>query len=79
MNKSFRDELENNEVNLLRAENDKLHEIIACCYQLAGLVDAPLVWFDVLSDPKTQHESKLIKCFLLHITTLGYLSGFICI
>lgn len=59
MNKSFRDELENNEVNLLRAENDKLHEIIACCYQLAGLVDAPLVWFDVLSDPKNATRKQI--------------------
>jgi hypothetical protein len=59
MKPSYRDQLENNEVDLLKAELDKCYDIISSCYQLAGLVDAPLVWFDVLSDPKNATQKQI--------------------
>lgn len=61
MKPSYRDQLENSEVELLKAELDKCYQIIASCYQLAGLVDAPLLWFDVLSDPKAATQKQIDK------------------
>lgn len=72
MKPSYRDQLENNEVEKLKAELEKCYEIIACCYQLAGLVDAPLVWLDVLADPKeaTQDQIDELLPVQLHVEVL---------
>lgn len=54
------------DLEVLRDENDRLQQICACAYQMAGLTGAPVRFLDALANPLLMTQEQIDALLPLH-------------